>query len=262
MFFFYLCNVFKYRYSNFMTREYPNKISPCPIVETTINIKYSSKIPKEVLLGVVYNPLQQIYGDQKLIARSTPLASIPDAIREQDPNLRDRPTAEILCPEGRLQLGQNNIFIGLNMPYSSWDNAHKFVDKILNTIIQLNIISNVDHVSLKYLDFFSGINIFNQINLNITWPQKNDICSRSTAFKTELTNNGFIHVLQITNSVHLKNEFLEIDNDGSLIDMTTVGFNIDTNNMINKIDECHTESKNFFFDLLKKEFIETLSPEY
>lgn len=245
-----------------MTQEYPNKISPCPIVETTINIKCSLKVPKEALVGVIYNPLQQVYGEQILIVRSTPLASIPDAIREQDPNLRNRPTAEILCPEGRLQFGQNNIFIGLNMPYSSWDNAHKFIDKILNTIIQLNIISNVEHVSLKYLDFFSEINIFNQINLNIVWPQKDNICSRSTAFKTELMNNGFVHVLQITNSVHLKNEYLHIDNDGSLIDLTTLCLEVDVQNMINKINECHTESKRFFFELLKKEFIETLSPEY
>lgn len=245
-----------------MAHDYPNRISPCPIVETTINIKCSLQVPKEALLGLVYNPLHEMYGNQNLLVRPTPLASVPEVIREQDPNLRDKPTSEILCPEGRLQLGQNIISIGLNMPYNSWGVALGFIDKILKAIRSLNLIEKIDHVSLKYLDFFPNINIFDQINLNISWAQYKDLCSRSTAFKTELMNNGFAHVLQITNSVHLKNEYLHIDNDGSLIDLTTLCLEVDVQNMIDKINECHTESKRFFFELLKKEFIETLSPEY
>lgn len=51
----------------------------------------------------------------------------------------------------------------------------------------------------------------------------NNICSGSTVFRTEIPcKENIIGVLQITNGVHVKNESLELDNDGSLIDIQTL----------------------------------------
>ncbi|MDR1756876.1 MAG: hypothetical protein LBR65_07985, partial [Culturomica sp.] len=85
---------------------------------------------------------------------------------------------------------------------------------------------------------------------------------KGTIFRTEFHHDKFIHALQITNSVHVKNNI--IDADGSLIDITTVikEPNIQLPHCIQQIDMAHTGEKKLFFSLLKTEYLSSLNPVY
>ncbi len=245
-----------------MEAHYPRRISPCPIVETTIDIKCNMLVPKEAVVGIIYKPIQELY-QNKIQIQATPIASLPEAVREQDPKLREQPTMQILCPEGRILLGKNRISFSLFMPYESWEKSKMFVEKIIKVITDSKIISDIISVSIRYLDFFKDINVFDKTNLRFKWDGKEGLCARPTAFRTEISNKEyFVHSLQITNFVHLENVGLRINANGSLIDLTTICTSVETDNVLERIDECHTESKIFFFDLLNDDFISTLSPEY
>lgn len=75
------------------------------------------------------------------------------------------------------------------------------------------------------------------------------------------------NVLQITNGVHLQNPQMNIDADGSLIDITVVLVNnhltdVNFENIVERIDSAHLEAKTVFFSLLSDDYLNELGPQY
>ena len=64
---------------------------------------------------------------------------------------------------------------------------------------------------------------------------------------------NIIGVLQITNGVHVKNESLELDNDGSLIDIQTLVKNVSLENWLDAVQKLHEQVESLFIKLTRKE---------
>jgi uncharacterized protein (TIGR04255 family) len=62
----------------------PIKISPCPIMEATVELKFSSDLPKGAVFGVLYNSLKDTFGKVEQL----PTAMLPIEVIESDPNLK------------------------------------------------------------------------------------------------------------------------------------------------------------------------------
>ena len=78
-----------------------------------------------------------------------------------------------------------------------------------------------------------------------------------------MKNDKFVNILQITNGIHVKNPFFE--KDGSLIDITTAilaNQGLTMENIMTRIEDAKNGEKELFFSLLKKDYLNTLSPEY
>lgn len=73
-------------------------------------------------------------------------------------------------------------------------------------------------------------------------------------FRTEIPcMENIIGVLQITNGVHVKNESLELDNDGSLIDIQTLVKNVSLENWLDAVQKLHEQVESLFIKLTRKE---------
>ena len=82
----------------------------------------------------------------------------------------------------------------------------------------------------------------------------NNICSGSTVFRTEIPcKENIIGVLQITNGVHVKNESLELDNDGSLIDIQTLAKKVSLGTWLDVVKTLHEQVELLFIKLTRKE---------
>lgn len=227
-----------------------------PIVEATVDIFCSFKIPNEAIIGVVYNLLSK-NKHENLKLEKLPICNIPEEIRKNDPNLKNKPTHQLTCDNGVIFFGTNNLSFGILPPYKSWEDFEKFIQEVLAIIKDANVINSIYRVSLRYLNFFK-LNIFEKTNLFIMFNDQK-ISNPPTIFRTEISsNNGFVNVLQITNGVHLKNQLLKLDDDGSLIDITAVLKNASLPNIDIIIKRAHSEAKALFFDLLNIDFIKSL----
>lgn len=241
--------------------KYPTKITPCPIVETTIDIVCTFTVPKEAVIGLIYNQLVNVYGGEDIHIEQLPICNIPEEIRRQDINLKNKPTHQISCLEGILFIGSSSLSFGILPPYESWIKAKTFISKVIETIKFSSIIKDVSRTSIKYLNFFEN-NIFEETNLNITLCGQ-QINYPSTVFRTEIPSNGkFVDILQITNGVHIKNPALKLNADGSLIDLCIVCDKVSIDILKDVIDDCHQEAKKLFFDLLNEKFLNSLNPEF
>ena len=132
-----------------------------------------------------------------------------------------------------------------------------FIKKAIENIRQPGLIKDVGNINLRYLNFFKS-NIFDNIELNINLRDKKFIFP-STIFKVEIpSEKGRVKVLQITNKVHVKNIALGFDDDGSLLDIIVVSKTASLDSLIQSIEESHQDAKDLFFDLLKKDFVNSL----
>lgn len=185
---------------------------------------------------------------------------LPAEVRTNDPQLKYQPTHTIQTPQFLVHVGPYVAVIQVpNVDYPGWTEFRRIIDDIISSLRKIKLIQRVDFIGLKYLNFFK-FDIFNQINLSIKGLPKR---GNSTVFRTELENDKFTNVLQISNGVHVKNPRFE--SDGSLIDITTIvlarhGLTLD--NIMTHIDEARKGEKELFFSLLKQEYLNTLSPEY
>lgn len=233
------------------------KLSKSPIIETTLDIVCSFNVPTDVILGIMYNSLNNTFG--KLNVQGLPILNLPEQLRESDSNLRNKPTHRIDCGQGIVSVGPHIISISILPPYKNWEEYVGFITQIITIIKELNIIGNIHTLNLRYLNFLKS-NVFDKINLNISIAG-NKISYPSTVLRTEIPVDIYgkmVNVLQVTNSVHVKNEAMGLDNDGSLIDIVVVNKNTDLDNLLNSIVHNHESAKELFFSLLSEELLNEL----
>lgn len=237
----------------------PKRITPCPIIESHIEIRFESQFPDDVIIGIIYNALQPVYENCRLVP--LPILQIPPEIRKQDPNFQHKPTHTIKTADFEAHVGPSVLIVGIPGEYPGWERMRSVIETFLGHIFRTRIITNITYAGLKYLDFFKNKNIFEYINLTINFNGET-ATNKGTIFRTELAYENLVHALQITNSVHVKNN--HIDADGSLIDTTTVIKSPSgvLDKCMSQIDEAHSDTKKLFFSLLKEEFVNSLNPEY
>lgn len=235
----------------------PINISPCPIIEASVELRCKFKVPADATIGMIFN----LFYPEGYILNSLPITQIPEEIRKQDPNLKFKPTHRLEGNDGIIQVGNEVLIFSSPLSYPQWDKFETFIGIALRRIFMLNIIGEIVFLSLKYLNFFQ-LNIFEKIQLKILL---NDLAVNypATVFRTEIPKDEIINVLQIANNVHVANKLISAD--GSLIDITSVlkpGILINENNIFELINTLHLEEKTMFFSLLSQEFLNTLNPRY
>lgn len=236
------------------------RISPCPIIEAIIQINCTFAVDQDVVVGLIYSLLKEKNGNQEPIVERLPILNLPEDIRRNDPNLKDKPWFKINYGEYFILIGLFGVAFGVNPPYDQWSSFKTFSNQVFGDL-RGSVIKGVSAVTLKYLDFFSNVNIFEKINCKLTLVG-NIITAIPTIFRTEIIEDKFVKIFQITNGVHLNNSALNIDADGSLIEISLFTRNVSLDNFNQVIEKAHYYQKKSFFELLSDDFLNTFEIEY
>ncbi len=221
-----------------------------PIIDAGLEMSVSYHVPSDVIVGNLFNFLHQ--KDEKVGLQKLPVSNIPDEIRRMDPNLKDKPTHQLSCKYGFVQIGENVLCVGGTTPYVSWAEFDGFINEVIAFLSEGALVQKVELVKLRYLNFFKE-NIFKSINLSIKMEGVDALCEGSTIFRTEIPcGDGVLGVLQITNGVHVQNATLGLNDDGSLIDIQTVSRQVAMDNLPNIIGQLHRDVEKLFLNLTKK----------
>lgn len=236
------------------------RISPCPIIEAIIQINCTFAVDQDIVVGLIYSLLQKTDSDRKLTIEKLPILNLPEGIRRSDPNLRDKPWYKINFGDHFILVGLFGVAFGINPPYNGWNFFKSFSTQVFD-VLKGTVIKGISAITLKYLDFFSNINIFEKINCDINL-NGNRIITIPTIFRTEIPEGKFIKALQITNGAHLHNQILKIDDDGSLIEISLFTRNVSLDKFDQIIEDAHSFQKNSFFELLSDNFLAAFEIEY
>jgi len=242
--------------------QLPKKISPCPIEEVIVEIRFESLLPAEAIFGVVYNALNNSYPNLEPL----PILQIPEFIRAQDPNLIFQPHHRLHRDNYSLQIGPKVLSVVLGKEYSGWNAYKSEIHAVFGKINELNFITKISRVGIRYIDFFDG-DIFKNINLQLSIYGENAV-TEQTFVRTLLKRGDFDCLLQVGNNVTVGtvNAPARV---GSIIDIDMS--NTEVGGQTSKqffqevgelLEQGHDTQKDLFFSILKPEFLATLNPAY
>jgi uncharacterized protein (TIGR04255 family) len=236
----------------------PKKISPCPIIEAILEIRYTPNIPKNAVFGVFYSLL----ADDKFTTKNLPILQLPEEIRSNDTALIYSPHYEMQKDDFIIKIGPNVLNFSITQHYPGWDHFVKDIFKVLRKIEETNLVLKYNRLGIRYINFFE-IDIFEKLQITIELLEKK-LDSEKITLQTEKYNNGILSKLKIANNSRLNvaNEIRK----GSIIDIDCLNkisnddkFQDNYEEIINSV---HLAEKATFFKLLKKEFLSDLNPEY
>lgn len=232
----------------------PTRITPDPIIDAVVELRYESDIPPDAILGMLFAQVKSKYSDFKKL----PITAIPEAIRNTDPALQFNPHYQSQSDPFNLNVGPRVLSLSNTGPYSGWKEKYfPELTELLQKVQSAGVVKKFSRLGVRYIDFFE-LDIYKHANLNIEFNDK-PLKTAQTTFAAVFMNNEFLTRAQIANNTNVKGKM------GSIIDTDTYfepqgGF--DFEGLTDLIDRCHEASVGFFFELLKEEFIKTLHPEY
>jgi len=233
----------------------PKKISPCPILESVVEIRFETLFPSDAVFGMLYSRLS----DQHKTFEKLPILQIPEILRSQDPNLRYQPVYKLIDDDFWVQIGSNVISIVNVKGYVGWTLFSERINVVLKHLNDSKIISKITRFGIRYISFFN-LDIFEKINFNLTL-NGNTFPTEQLVLRSLLKREDFLINLQVANKT-IVNDFTEM---GSIIDIDT--FLEDEDLTIYDIqssllERSHLEQKKLFFGILNEEFLASLNPEY
>lgn len=231
----------------------PYKIEICPIIESLIEIRFDTKLHPSVVMGRIIDALG--LSDENI--ESLPINDIPEHIRISEPSLKYKPFYKIEKEDLTFQIGQDVFTISTTPNYVGWERLSTVVFESYKKLIDLKIITKVERLGLRYINFFEE-DIFDNIKLVLSFPNLNTE-KQNSYIRTLIKKGNFLNTLQIANNAKVGERI------GSIIDIDTF-IEIDLENFlgdyVQKVNEAHQTEKELFFGLLKEEFLETLKPWY
>lgn len=236
----------------------PVKITPCPIIEAVVEIRFKSNFPQEAIFGILYNDIKTNYTGLKKL----PILEIPESIRLNDVNLQYAPYYKLNKDNFILQIGAKVLSIAITEKYLSWNDFKNEILEIFRIVKQLNIINTIDRIGMRYLNLFN-LDIFQKIKFKMQLDEKEIINTQKNIIRLELLNDNINQIIQLSNNSDFKisNRLLH----GSIIDIDTFITNIDSLDKVNEsfFDVMHEYEKKLFFSYLKDDFLKNeLNPEY
>ncbi len=236
----------------------PLEITPCPIVEAVIEVRFESSVPGDAIFGIVYKEVK----DEFPRLERLPILQIPESIRSSDQNLIFSPHYKLTSSNYALQIGPKVFSLSNINGYCGWTTFFEKIHTIFEKIFNLNFLEKITRLGLRYINIFDGINIYERSNLELIL--KDQHITNNVNLTILLPANKFINTLRmVTDAKFVGNDGKELR--GSVIDIDTSLEHIDmdySEGINDIINSAHLEEKTLFFKLLKEEYIKTLTPRY
>jgi uncharacterized protein (TIGR04255 family) len=238
--------------------KFPRKIDPCPLREAVAEIRFDSTWPGDAVFGVVYSAVREKYPKSEKL----PVLQVPEVVRTNDPGFTYLPYYRLIGEGFLIQIGPKVVSVITQEPYPGWERFVSEIQQVFETVKPLGFIDKVTRFAIRYINFFTDLDVFKNIKLGITLDGK-DFTSNQMFFRTIVNRDRFHCLLQVGNDTQMQKD--ESVNSGSIIDIDTYWVNEDAEffeQMGALLQEAHDVEKELFFSLLRTEFFNTLNPIY
>jgi len=267
--FYYFRNNFALRFKAFHLRtsklfgdeepmDIPTKITPCPIVEAIVELRFEADLPDEAVFGVIYSSFRNETGEIEKL----PILQLPEALRSTDPNLIYKPHYRLRKGEYTVQIGPKVFSFANIEEYVGWNTFSTEIGNRFEKLFKLGIIKSIGRFGLRYINLFSEMNIYEKSTLKIHLGESNQYGNQIN-LTMAMPMGGFLSKLVMVNNAEVKLQSREGTVKGSLIDIdVALEKPVKIKKVREIVEQAHNEEKKLFFSLLNPDFLETLNPEY
>lgn len=237
----------------------PKRITPCPLIDAIVEIRFDSSLPADAVFGMAYGQLKETYSKVSKL----PILNLPDMIRNKDPDLVFQPQYKLSSDDKFVvQLGPRVLSVASPGEYVGWEAFFIRIRKTYDAIKPIGIINTVTRLGIRYINFFD-FDIYEKINLQIRLNDE-PLSAKQSTVKLEIQEDKFGHLLQVASNVMVENK-PKGPRKGSVIDIDTHiegHFTDFFDKMEATVLAGHQAEKQLFFSLLMPDFLASLNPEY
>jgi uncharacterized protein (TIGR04255 family) len=229
----------------------PLKIEPERLKDTLIEIRYQSEQIFEYRLGLFHKVLTE-HG-------LTPSFPFNAHSLELNPTV-DSPINIFKNDVLRFSVYNDRLVFNSNNTYQGWAVYGSQVKKLIELLLENNLLGNIHWIGLRYVSEFANIQIFDQLIWNFQYQWSDETAAVNTIFRTEwLDGNLRIIVNLVNNAVREEQRYSLMDVDVNLAmhieSLTLLQLN-------EYLDGFHAKEKEIFFGLMKPDFLTSLNPTY
>lgn len=246
--------------------QFPKKISPDRIKDSIVEVKYTSKLPFDILLGIFFKSLDDSYNYTN--------RQIPKP--QQLPN-----TVEDLPGQITLALAQQSLFytdkIKISMQpnklvfnclenYIGWESYFNEIKKTLEQISKSNEIDLFTRASVRYISEYPETDLKKCVKFNFTFGMP-EVTSETYLFHSEFVKENVRVILNLNNKVPMVQPSAK---PGSVVPVSQIDIDVINDKLktkeltvlLDEITKVHKIQKETFFTLLSEDFLKTLNPIY
>lgn len=215
------------------------KLTPDPISFSVVEIKFSSKIPVDVFLGMIYMKIKDKYPTLHK--------------HKENKNNKIYPKYALIDESFAINIGSNIIsFTSIN-GYLGWYEIFSRIKDVYNKINDLDIFDKLTRIGLRYVNFFEDITDISQhvkLGLNYDFDTPPPITNQITS--------SFLVEDDIICTANIQNNVMEKKKNGSIVDIDcsfnkVIDYNLEK--LFSYIEKCHNVEKDYFVKIVDKDFL-------
>lgn len=238
----------------------PKRLNRNPIVDAIAEVRFTSSLPSEAILGVVYENVRENFGKPATL----PILQLPTVLREKDPNLKYQACYKFTKPGNVLLVGPHNVALSTN-PYTDWDTTTPVLSDLLSRFDEIELFQSIERIGLRYINFFEKLNIFEHLTLSLA-VNSQSIAKQSIVLRTEAPVEGFKVITNIANAADTSISGQQ--KKGSILDLDVIHESPDVSKestpeaLIRLFTRANKLADDAFFGLMKEEFLDKFEPVY
>lgn len=144
-------------------KRIPQSISPCPLIQAVIEVRFETSLDEDVILGLVFSKL----GSEFPNLEKLPASEIPKFVRDSDPNLFNAPLFTLGKDNLKILIGSRSLSIVCEKEYIGWKPFYQVISSILTKVKEISLIDNTTRIAARYISFFENANIFEKIDAKV-----------------------------------------------------------------------------------------------
>lgn len=236
----------------------PIRISPCPILEAVLEIRFVTAADWTLLPGLLYTQIKDRYPKSEKL----PIAEMPEEFLRSIPNLVHAPRMRFHGEGFFVQLGPRVVSLLSHGEYPGWQATKKELSWLLERLELAGFVHEGERLGLRYIDFFQDEDIFSQLVLDVRSGGES-VSGVEMNFATVFRRGDFTSRLVLNNGAMMTrgNEMVS----GSILDLDVwleaSEFDV-FDNAAQRFEEAHRCNKEIFFGLLRTDFLDSLAPQY
>ena len=235
----------------------PSKITPDPIVETVVEIRFESQFSSQKVADKLLVEFSKDFPESK----DLPLAEFPQTFRDQDPQLRYVPFKQLFkssIDKVSLQFGGRSISILNKNGYLGWSILKDHVQSMMKGLRNAGVVSKYERIGIRYLNVFDANILKKMITVNFSGPLKK-MDDEKIDFRFIVKQGDFQAALKLSNDVRKMVDDKIVE--ASLIDIDSFIEGFPEGKIESLVEDLHLFEKKIFFALMDEEYVkEYLSP--
>ncbi len=240
-----------------------------PIVEATFEVRFSCADPAagDLLPGMLFPRLRGHFGT----LASLPIAQLPRAMRQQQPDLAYQPSTALVGQGKRVAFGDRVASVSFLRPYPGWSNARPIIHEVVSALGATGLVQVVERIALKYVNVLTAgkdSTDLTTLRLNLSLDSF-DLRPTGKLIRVEIEHRGCIHVVQVVAGADVTSLHQPAGKpstiSGVLVDIDSIKMGpIDEpwNTIPRLLEDLHDAEKDVFFRVLTPEVIDAMHPIY